>query len=428
MKKVLRLPVYRRLLIAYGLNELAWSVGTLALSVLVYRRTGSALGATAFFLSSQVLPAFSGPGLVARLEGQPARLLLPALYLAEGIVFGVLAWMTYRFSLIPVLVLVLLDGSIATVARSFARAATVAELTATGLLREGNALSNGVSWVAYLGGPLLGGAVVAAGGTVAALIIDCGLFLAMGASLITVDLHEVPAEERAGGRRLRAALAHVRARPSLWRLLTLQGLGMVFFTISVPVEVVFAQRTLHAGATGYGAMMAAWGAGAIAGSALYARYAHASSRILIAASGASLGIGLGIMAAAPTIVLAVVGAALGGGSNGVEMVAARTAMQERTEQRWMALVTSLSESVALATPGLGILIGGAVTALTGSRVALAVAAAGSFVFTVIAWWALSPIRFEPPIALGEIPQGGRDPVSAETAAHSAAPSHETLVP
>ncbi len=53
MKQVLRLPAYRRLLAAYALNELAWSVGTLALSVLVYRRTGSALGSAVFFLYSR---------------------------------------------------------------------------------------------------------------------------------------------------------------------------------------------------------------------------------------------------------------------------------------------------------------------------------------------------------------------------------------
>jgi MFS family permease len=131
---------------------------------------------------------------------------------------------------------------------------------------------------------------------------------------------------------------------------------------------------------------------------------------------------------APTIGVAVIGAALGGASNGVEMVAARTAMQERTEQRWMALVTSLSESVALAMPGLGILLGGAVTALTGSRVALGVAATGSFVFTAIAWWALSPVRFEPPIAIDGPRDAGHNGVPAVEVSHPPAPPRETLVP
>jgi MFS family permease len=427
MKRVLRLPAYRRLLTAYALNELAWSVGTLALSVLVYRRTGSALGATAFFICSQVLPAFAGPPVVARLERHPPRLLLPVLYLVEGVAFGVLAWMTHRFSLVPVLVLSLIDGSIAAVARSFARAATVAELTPTGLLHEGNALSNGVSWVAYMGGPILGGAVVVAGGTVAALLADCGLFVIMGVILLATPLRPSasPAHHRAG--RLRAALEQVRARPSLRRLLTLQGVGLVFFTISVPVEVVFAQHVLHAGAGGYGAMMAAWGAGALAGSAVYARWARASARILIAGSAASLGLGLGIMAVAPTIAVAVVGAALGGGSNGVEMVAARTAMQERTEPSWMALMTSLTESISLATPGLGILLGGAIAALFGARIALGVAAGGSFVFTAIAWWALSPVRFEPPITHAEPGAPGGGSAVADVPPTPVA-TRETLVP
>ena len=67
-RNVLKLPTYRRLFAAYGLNELAWAVGTLALAVLVYRRTGSALGSTAFFLCSQVAPAFVSPA-----RGGPAR-------------------------------------------------------------------------------------------------------------------------------------------------------------------------------------------------------------------------------------------------------------------------------------------------------------------------------------------------------------------
>ena len=36
MRRVLQLPVYRRLLGAYTLNELAWSIGTLTLAFLVF--------------------------------------------------------------------------------------------------------------------------------------------------------------------------------------------------------------------------------------------------------------------------------------------------------------------------------------------------------------------------------------------------------
>ncbi len=391
VRRVLRLPAYRRLLAAYGLNELAWSVGTLALAVLVYRRTGSALGSTAFFLSSMVLPAFASPFVVARLDQRAPRRMLPALYGLEGILFGVLAWMTARFSLVPVLALALADGIVAIVARALARTATVDVLRPYDLLHEGNALTNAVFSISFMVGPLIGGVVVAAGGTVAALLANCGLFAAIAVILVTASglPPAVPEAEPSAGR-LRAALVHVRGDRALRWLLLLQGGGLVAFTISIPVEVVFAQRSLHAGAAGYGALLSGWGAGAVVGSAAYARWRRGSARVLIALSGAALAVGFGLMAAAPSIAVAVAGAALGGGGNGVQSVAARTVVQQYTPQRWMALVMSLNESVNQAAPGLGILLGGAIAELAGSRLALAIAGAGSLAFAAAVWVGLRP--------------------------------------
>jgi predicted MFS family arabinose efflux permease len=428
MKRALGLHVYRRLLIAYGLNELAWSIGTLALAVLVYRRTGSALGSTGFFLCAQVVPAFIAPALVARLDRLPQRRLLPALYALEAVLFALLAVMASHFALAPVLVLTLLDGIVALVARSFARTASVAVLSPAGLLPEGNALTNAVFSVCFMAGPAIGGLVVAAGGTVAALLVNCGVFAAVAVTLVTPGLSAPASDEGSSHGRLRAALAHVRSSDPLRILLSLQTLGMVFFTISIPVEVVFAQRTLGSGAAGYGALLSAWGAGAVAGSAVYARWRRQSPRLLIAGSGGALGCGLALMAIAPTIAVAVIGAALGGASNGVEMVATRTALQERTEPSWMARVMGLNESLAQAAPGLGIILGGAITAVSGPRVALWVAAAGSFAFTAIAWLALSRPAFrEPPAGGPDVARAVR-PGPAERARHTSPPGRETLVP
>src|SRR5437588_266192 len=58
MTEVLKLPAYRRLLLAYGLTQVAWTVVEVALAILVYHRTGSAIGAAAFFLCAQFDPAF----------------------------------------------------------------------------------------------------------------------------------------------------------------------------------------------------------------------------------------------------------------------------------------------------------------------------------------------------------------------------------
>jgi predicted MFS family arabinose efflux permease len=268
---------------------------------------------------------------------------------------------------------------------------------------------------------------VVAGGTVAALLVNCGVFAGVAVILVTAGLRGRASEEAPHGR-LRAAVAHVRDSEPLRVLMSLQAVGMVFFTITIPVEVVFAQQTLGTGAGGYGALLSAWGAGAVAGSAVYARWRRQSARLLIAGSGGALGCGLAVMAVAPTLAVAVIGAALGGASNGVEMVAARTALQERTEHGWMARVMGLNESLAQATPGLGIVLGGAIAALSGPRIALGVAAAGSFAFMAVAWVALGRPGFGEPPPPEPAASRAAHPAAAERARHTSAPEHETLVP
>jgi predicted MFS family arabinose efflux permease len=425
MKQVLRLPVYRRLLAAYALNELAWSVGTLALSVLVYRRTGSALGSAVFFLTSMVLPAFAAPFVVARVDQRAPRRLLPALYTLEGVLFAALALMTMHFSLIPVLALTLIDGVVAIVARALARTATTNVLKPLDLLHEGNAIINGAFSICFMAGPVIGGLVVVAGGTVAALLANCGLFVAIALILVTTTglPDGTPEPEPAKGR-LRAALEHVRGdRAQRW-LLILQAGGTIAFTISIPVEVVFAQHTLHSGAGGYGALLSSWGAGAVVGSAAYARWRRRSARLLLAASGAALAVGFAVMAAAPTLLVAVLGTAGGGVGNGVWSIASQTALQEYTTKHWMALVMGLSQSVVQAGPGIGILLGGLITELWHPRVAFAVGAAASVVFALTAWIVLRPsVMAKPPVERDDV----RPLAAAEEFVPPATQSSETLV-
>jgi predicted MFS family arabinose efflux permease len=424
VKRVLQLPTYRRLLAAYGLNELAWSVGTLALAVLVYRKTGSALGSTAFFLCSLVIPAFLSPLAVSRVDQRAPRRILPVLYAVEAVLFGVLAWMAAHFSLAPVLALSLADGMVALVGRVLARTATVDVLRPADLLQEGNAVSNAVFSVCFMAGPAIGGVVVAAGGTVAALLVNCGLFAAISVVLVTtVGLPSEAHEKEPSAGRLRAALTHVRQNYAQRWLLLLQLGGLIAFTISIPVEVVYAQKSLHAGAAGYGALLSGWGVGAMIGSAIYARWRRHSARALMALSGVVLTLGFTLMASASSIVLAVIGAGLGGVGNGIGSVAARTALQEHTAQRWMAMVMTLNEAIGQAAPGVGILLGGVITALANPRAALAIAGAGSLAFTIAVWVVLRPGHM-PELPTDTSPAPMEPPPESVPASP---PSRETLV-
>lgn len=396
-------------------------VGTVALTLLIYGRTGSAFGAMGFFLCSQFVPALVSPMLVARLDQLPLRPILPALYWLEAVIFVVLAGLAGRhFGLVVVLALSFLNGVLAIVARSLARAATVAVTSAADLLREGNAVVNGGFSVCFMIGPGIGGAIVATWGTSPALLSVAGLFAVIGLTLATTrDLPE-PAPSRSPSRgRLRAALVYARERPAIRGLMSLQAIAVLFFTISVPVEVVFAQHSLHAGAAGYGAMLSAWGAGAVAGAAVYARWRARPNRELIALGAGMLGLGFVVMAAAPTLAVAIAGAAVAGVGNGIESVASRTAIQEETEGRWMALIMSLQESIYQSFPGAGMLIGGTITALGSPRTALAVAGAGSLAISALVWMMLG--RLEPAVASSAHAEPTQAGLSADAAPTQADP-------
>jgi MFS family permease len=391
MAQVLKLPAYRRLLLAYALTEIAWTVVSVALAILVYHRTGSAIGAAAFFLCAQFVPAFFSPAVVARLDRRAPGPVLSALYVLEAALFGLLAWLVTRVGVGWVLALALLDGIIALVVRSLARAATVGVTSPARLLREGNALTNTVFSVCLVAGPALGGLLVATGSVRTALLVGCGLVVLISLSLVAAPgLPESVPEDSPSRGRLGAALRYVRGQPTVRVLLVLQAVGLVFFTMSIPVELVLAQHTLHAGAGGYGALLTSWGAGAIAGSLIFTRWRHLSPRILISLGAACLGGGFLIMGLAPSLIVAAVGSVIGGAGNGVHAVAARTALQEQVRPQWMALVMSLNESVYQAMPGVGILLGGAAAQLDGPRVAFVVAGAGSLVTAVVVSILLRP--------------------------------------
>ena len=288
MRAVLRLPTYRRLLAAYTLNELAWSIGSLTLALLVYRRTGSAVGAMGYFLSAQFIPALIAPSVVARLDQRPVRRVLPTLYALEAIAFVLLGWMATRFLLEPVLVLTVVDGVLALSARPIARAAAVGVTAPIGLLREANALTNASFSICYMAGPAIGAVVVVAGGTAAALFVNSALFALIAMTIVTA--HGLPGGTRRpvpSAGRLRAAIALAREHPGIRTLLGFQVMAVLTFTIAIPVEVVFAQRSLHSGAGGYGALLSAWGAGAVVGSLVYARWRRVPNRVLIAGGAAS---------------------------------------------------------------------------------------------------------------------------------------------
>src|SRR4051794_13270803 len=134
---------FGRLLVSYTLNELGDSVGIVALAILVFDRTGDIAATSAFFLVGKFLPALLAPPVIARLDQTALRKALPSVYLGEGLAFLALAYLAHgHFLLGAVLILALVDGTLAITGRGLTRGAVGAVLGPSGLLKEGNALMN----------------------------------------------------------------------------------------------------------------------------------------------------------------------------------------------------------------------------------------------------------------------------------------------
>src|SRR5271163_135576 len=145
----------------------------------VFDQTHSAVAVAALLLAGQALPAFAVPAVVARVESSTRRRELSALYFFEAVVTAALAVLLWNFWLPAVLLLAALDGTAALAANALLRAevarvareqvvesagagqsAEAIEAEAQEAERKANAALNVAFSIAFVAGPVVGGAVV----------------------------------------------------------------------------------------------------------------------------------------------------------------------------------------------------------------------------------------------------------------------------
>jgi MFS family permease len=374
-----RIAGFARLATSYAINQTGDLLGLIALAILVLDETGGPLATTALFFAAKFLPAIAAPWLTARVDGLAVRSVLPAIYGVEAVAFVTLAVVAKHFSLPLVLVIAFVDGVLALTARGVSRAAIAALLGDR--IRAGNSILNIAFAATGVAGPALGGLIVAGFGVSTALLIDAASF-AIIASLLATSRHLPRARdqvEQAWRARVRAGIAYVRDRPLLLRLVSLEAIALVFFTLIVPIEVVYAKDTLDAGSAGFGALLAAWGVGLTLGSLLFVRLKTWPIRLLVVVSTVLVGLGYLGLAVAPGLIVACAVSVVGGIGNGIQWVAVLTAIQEAVAEDFQARVVGLLESVGAAMPGVGYVLGGTLTALWSPRIAYLVAGAGVMV-------------------------------------------------
>jgi MFS family permease len=219
------------------------------------------------------------------------------------------------------------------------------------------------------------------------------------------DLRTDPVEPVHWRENFRLGLDFARRHAGVRLLLTGQALALVCFTLIVPIEVVYAKQSLGTTSAGFGALLAAWGAGIVLGSVVYIAVRERSALGLILVSSAAIGVAYIGMAAAETLWLACALSVVGGTGNGIQWVAVMTGLQEATPPRFQARVTGFMESIGAAIPGVGYLLGAVIAALVSPRAAYAVAGAG--VLALVAVALALRARFAGAVTAGGAGHGGR---------------------
>jgi hypothetical protein len=222
--------------------------------------------------------------------------------------------------------------------------------------------------------------------------------------------------DRSWMERLRGGLRYVGANRAVRRVLGAHAFILALGAVLSPTEVVYVNESLHAGARGYGVLLAAWGVGTVLSSVALAR-----ARNAIPLSGAAVGAGFLLMGFAPGLAVAAAGSLLGGTGNGVYYVCVVQAIQDRIPDELQARVMGLLESVTAAAFGVGFLLGGALAALADARSAIIVAGAGVLVACAVVVHLLRGDRAAGAPGQTAMPAGEPEPAAPEAPARVPAP-------
>jgi hypothetical protein len=351
----LRVPSFRAVAFAYSAGQAADWLVEVALALAVFDRTGSPLASALVFVALRVLPVAALPLAAARTLGQLSALRALAI---PCLAFGLDALPVW-----VLLVIGLADGAGSLAGRAGSRAAVVRLVGDPEGVRAGNAVLNFAFALAAACVPLAAGLL----GPRPALVLAASLV-----AVAAVVVRSVDGQGAAFGLMLRGS--------GVGGLLALETILLVLFTAAVPVEVPLVKETLGAGDGGYGALLAVWGAGMVAGSVAFAWLSRVSLLAVAAAATLAVAGSYALMGLAPSLALACVGAVLGGAGNGMQWVAVVSLAQRRAPTALVARVAGALESVAALAPGAGFLLGGVAVSMLDPRACL-LAGAGAIVLT-----------------------------------------------
>jgi MFS family permease len=368
----LRSREFRALSTGQAVSITGGSVASVALTILVYRRTGSpflssltfALGFLPYLLSGALLS-----GLVDRVR---PRRLVNACDLASGAVAGLMAIPGMPVPALLGLLFVL--GTFSSIAGG-ARAALVRSTVSEAAYVPARSLLKIASQSAQVGGNAVGGALVVALGTRGAILFNAVSFLFAFAIVRTfVANYAIPGV--AGRLNLvRDSLGGIReilGRPELARLLLLGWLVPMFSVVPEALAAPYVSAR-HGSATLVGWWLCALPAGTIVGDIIGVRFASATlqRRLVFVAAGVSF-VPYLVFAGQPSVSLAIALLAVSG-LCGMYSLGLDARVRDAAPARLFPRAMALNQAGLMTLQGTGFAVGGALAEWIGSAHAIAVA-------------------------------------------------------
>lgn len=367
-------PEFRALWAAEAQSVVGDQLAKVALSVVVYNRTGS-VGLTALSYAAMLLPALvAGPLLSGIADAYQRRTVMVGCAAVQA---GLVALMAIPST--PTIALFALIVVVQLVQAPYmaAQAATVPVVLSGEAYQAAQALRSMTRQVGTLVGLAFGGMAVALLGVSGALLIDA-LTFALAALVVRfgVRAREAPTAEAAQAKEsgMVGGIALIWQDPRLRALTALAWLAG-FAIVPEALMVPFA-TSVGAGPTAVGWLLAVESAAMVIGAFLLVRLVPVQTRLRLAGPLAVLTIApLLAYAAKPGLAAALVLLALSGMFAAYQVTVSATFMElVPNERRGQAY--GIARSGLIAAQGLGVLVGGVVAELTGS-VSTTIALAGA---------------------------------------------------
>jgi MFS family permease len=223
-----------------------------------------------------------------------------------------------------------------------ARQSFMLELVGADHLRNAVSLNSVLVNVARTIGPAVAGILIATVGDGICFLANAGSFVAVVASLVTMDVSALRPSDpapRARGQ-LREGFRYIRRTPELAvPLLMMAAVGCLTYEFQVSLPVM-ASRGLHVGAAGFGFMTASMGVGAVAGGLLVAARGKTGLRPLVLAAW-TFGIAVSLATLAPSLALELLALAFAGAASISFMATGNSTLQLNAEPSMRGRVMSL---------------------------------------------------------------------------------------